>query len=82
MATRTIGHVSPKTTKEEAIRQVLTKRAGILKEFLVRIPEEKRDYYSGKLEGYRQALELLSDDVGCITVELDDNDTNTKEGCR
>ena len=59
-------------TKEEAIRQVLTKRAGILKEFLERIPEDKRDYYSGKLEGYRQALDLLSDDIECICVELEE----------
>ena len=82
MAARTIRHVSPKMTKEDAIRKVLCKRAGILEEIIERHPEEKTGYYGGKLDGYWQAIELLLDDVECITVELDDNDTNTKEDCR
>lgn len=59
--------------KEEAIRKVLCKRAGILQEIVERHPEEKTGYYGGKLDGYWQAIELLSDDVDCIIVELDDN---------
>ena len=58
--------------KEEAIRKVLCKRAGILQEIIERHPEEKTGYYGGKLEGYWQAIELLSDDVECIAVELED----------
>ena len=59
-------------TKEDAIREVLCKRAGILQEIIERHPEEKTGYYGGKLEGYWQAIELLSDDVECIAVELED----------
>lgn len=59
-------------TKEDAIRKVLCKRAGILQEIIERHPEEKTGYYGGKLEGYWQAIELLSDDVECIAVELED----------
>jgi hypothetical protein len=59
-------------TKEDAIRKVLCKRAGILQEIIERHPEEKTGYYGGKLDGYWQAIELLSDDVECIAVELED----------
>lgn len=58
--------------KEEAIRKVLEQRADILRAFLERHPEVKGGYYDGKLSGYRQALDLLSDDVECIAVELEE----------
>lgn len=58
--------------KEEAIRKVLEQRVEILRAFLERHPEANRGYYDGKLSGYRQALDLLSDDVESIIVELDD----------
>ena len=58
--------------KEEAIRKVLEQRVDTLRAFLERHPEASRGYYDGEMNGYRQALDLLSDDVESNIVELDD----------
>lgn len=58
--------------KEEAIRRVLEQRVDTLRAFLERHPEASRGYYDGEMNGYLQALDLLSDDVECIAVELED----------
>lgn len=62
------------TPKEEAIRQVLLERAEICREAR-KIYREKRNYvtasyYEGKIDGYMQAYELISDNIESIEIEL------------
>lgn len=54
----------------DLIKAVLECRADIVERILEGpTPDEK--YYRGKLDGYLQAIELLTDTVECIKVELE-----------
>lgn len=62
------------TPKEEAIREVLYKRAEICREArkasLAKRNNETAAYYEGKIDGYMQAYDLLSDSLESIKIEL------------
>lgn len=62
------------TPKEEAIRKVLLKRAEICrkarKNSLEKRNYETASYYEGKIDGYMQAYELISDNIESIEIEL------------
>lgn len=67
-------------TKEEAIIKVLTQRADIARKVLLnRLKDDGQDgvkfagYLEGKVDGYEQAIELLKEDIECISIELNDN---------
>jgi len=61
------------TSKEQRIIRVLNKRINVIQKCLHRpkLPEEKRFYLTGKLDGYTQALELLTTSEESIAVELE-----------
>lgn len=62
------------TPKEEAIREVLYKRAEICREArkasLAKRNNETAAYYEGKIDGYMQAYDLLSESMDSIKIEL------------
>ena len=63
------------TPKEEAIREVLSRRAEICSKArqaaAIRHDTGTAAYYEGKIDGYMQAYDLLSDSVESIKIELE-----------
>ena len=61
------------TTKDEAIRKVLLQRKAVIEEHILPNPNQtplNRAYYEGKRDGYNQALDLLSETLESIRIEL------------
>lgn len=62
------------TPKEEAIREVLYKRAEICREarkaYLAKMDTDSVAYFEGKIDGYMQAYSLLSESLDSIKIEL------------
>lgn len=61
------------TPKEEAIREVLYKRAEICqkaRKASLKKRTYKDAYYEGKIDGYLQAYDLLSESLESIEIEL------------
>ena len=59
------------TEKEEAIRKVLYKRIDAAKGFSPKVQNEKhKEYLTGKIHGYEQAIDLLGSSLECINIEL------------
>lgn len=59
-------------SKSTIVAAVLRKRMGILENNVLpnTKDEELKQYYLGKIEGYRQAIDLLSGSLEGATVEL------------
>ena len=59
-------------SKSTIVAAVLRKRMGVLENNVLPNTknEELRQYYLGKIEGYRQAIDLLSGSLEGATVEL------------
>lgn len=60
------------TEKEVAIRNVITRRMGIITEHVLpNIKDhELADYYAGKIDGLMQAFELIGESLESIKIEL------------
>ena len=60
------------TEKEKAIRQVLLNRMTVLTDNILPHVEDRKmiEYLSGKIEGYRQAYELLGESLESIRIEI------------
>lgn len=59
------------TAKEETIKAVLKKRAGIVLKVIQHCTDEKsKSFYEGKLDGYNQAIDLIGDSIESIAIEL------------
>ena len=69
---RTIGHVSPKMTREEAIREVIEKRCDILEDAIRQ--GHGTEYVKGLRDAYWAVLDLLGDTLESIMVELEDDE--------
>ena len=60
------------TEKEIAIRNVIVRRLEILTKHILPNVKEKTmaEYYTGKIDGLRQAYELLGESLESIKLEL------------
>ena len=60
------------TEKEIAIRNVIVRRLEILTEHILPNVKEKTlaEYYAGKIDGLKQAYELLGESLESIKIEL------------
>lgn len=60
------------TEKDIAIRNVIVRRLEILTEHILPNVKEKTlaEYYAGKIDGLKQAYELLGDSLESIKIEL------------
>ena len=62
------------TAKEKAIHRVLEKRMAVIEDHILTPKSNQtplnRAYYQGKRDGYMQAMELLTDSLECISVEI------------
>lgn len=60
------------TEKEIAIRNVIVRRIEILTKHILPNVKEKTmaEYYAGKIDGLKQAYELLGESIGSIKIEL------------
>lgn len=60
------------TEKEIAIRNVIVRRIEILTKHILPNVKEKTmaEYYAGKIDGLKQAYELLGESVESIKIEL------------
>ena len=60
------------TEKEIAIRNVIVRRLEILTEHILPNVKEKTmaEYYAGKIDGLKQAYELLGDSLESVKIEL------------
>lgn len=59
------------TEKESAIYSVLKKRRDILQKSLQKVQsKEMKEYFTGKVHGYEQAMDLLGSSLDSIAVEL------------
>lgn len=60
------------TEKEKAIRLVLLNRMTVLTDNILPHVEDRKmiEYLSGKIEGYRQAYELLGESLESIRAEI------------
>lgn len=60
------------TEKEIAIRNVIVRRCKIVREKILPNVKEKKmaEYYAGKIDGLRQAYELLGESIESIKIEL------------
>lgn len=58
--------------KENSIKLVLNTRAKVVEKVLKNpnLGPEDRNYFEGKLEGYKQAIDLLNEPLESIEVEL------------
>lgn len=61
------------TEKEIAIRNVILRRLEILTEDILPNIKEKTlaEYYAGKIDGLKQAYELLGESIESIKIELE-----------
>ena len=63
------------TPKEEAIREVLYKRAEICREArkasIAKMDTNSIAYFEGKIDGYMQAYSLLSESLESIKIEIE-----------
>lgn len=61
------------TEKEIAIRNVILRRLEILAEDILPNIKEKTlaEYYAGKIDGLKQAYELLGESIESIKIELE-----------
>lgn len=66
---RTIGHVSPTMTKEEAIWRVIEQRCKILDDAIRK--GYGTEYRKGIRDAYWQVLDLMNDSLESIMVELE-----------
>lgn len=60
------------TEKEIAIRNVIVRRCEIITEHILPNVKEKTlaEYYAGKIDGLKQAYELLGESLESIKIEL------------
>lgn len=60
------------TEKEIAIRNVIVRRLEIITEHILPNVKEKTmaEYYAGKIDGLKQAYELLGDSLESVKIEL------------
>lgn len=60
------------TEKEIAIRNVIVRRLEILTKHILPNVKEKTlaEYYAGKIDGLKQAYDLLGESLECIKIEL------------
>lgn len=60
------------TEKEIAIRNVIVRRLEIITEHILPNVKEKTlaEYYAGKIDGLKQAYELLGESLESIKIEL------------
>ena len=60
------------TEKEISVRNVLLNRMTVITDkILPNVKDEKMlEYLTGKIEGYKQAYELLGESLECIKIEL------------
>lgn len=58
-------------TKDEAIYKVLHQRADCLLRLRAERPQDWKGYYEGKFDGYTQAMQLLTETLGSICIELE-----------
>ncbi len=60
------------TEKEISVRNVLLNRMTVITDnILPNVKDEKMlEYLTGKIEGYKQAYDLLGESLECIKVEL------------
>lgn len=60
------------TEKENAIRIVIVRRLEILTKHILPNVKEKTlaEYYAGKIDGLKQAYDLLGESLECIKIEL------------
>lgn len=60
------------TEKEIAIRNIIVRRLEIITEHVLPNVKEKTlaEYYAGKIDGLKQAYELLGESIESIKIEL------------
>lgn len=66
-------------TKDEAIYKVLHQRADGLLRLRAERPQDWEGYYEGKFDGYTQAMQLLTETLESICIELEEQEHNDRQ---